>query len=198
MDKLTSEQLTELTRRISTSDREAFDQLFRALYAPLVRYSYRYLKEKASAADIVQDAFIKLWHKRELLDPEQSIKAYLYKTVRNLSLNHIRNRSFEESGLEYEDIPAAEISVDSDQDDVKTDRLNLLKDWIMKLPERQQEAFKLSRYEGLDHEEIAEVMEVSKRTVNNHIVQAMKNIQSFYDDYKSEMNTVGYGRKILE
>jgi RNA polymerase sigma-70 factor, ECF subfamily len=193
MNELTSSRLSNIAERISRSDKKAFDELFRELYAPLVRYSFGYLKDKDSASDIVQDAFIKLWHKRETIDTELSIKAYLYKIVRNLSLNHIRNHSKEEIGLELVDLSVSESTQFSTQKDDSNHQLELLKQWIMKLPERQREAFKLSRYEGLDHEEIAEIMNVSKWTVNNHIVQAMKNIQSYRDDYHSEIRNVGYG-----
>jgi len=193
MNKLTPKQLARLSKQISKSDKNAFDKLFRAFYEPLVRFAFRYVKQKASAADIVQDAFIKLWHKRETLDAELSIKAYLYKIVRNLSLNHIRNRSFEQTGLEIIDFPADDDSDDNNQKNADSFRLNLLKKWISELPDRQREAIKLSRFEGLDHDEIAEVMNVSKRTVNNHIVQAMKNIQRLYEDYHSETRNLGYG-----
>jgi RNA polymerase sigma-70 factor, ECF subfamily len=192
MNELTSGQLSQIAEKISKSDKAAFDQLFRSLYAPLVRYAFSYLKDKSSASDIVQDAFIRLWHKRESIDAEQSIKAYLYKMVRNLSLNHLRNRSFEEVGLELVDLSVND-SADQPYEEGVNHHLELLKQWIMKLPERQREAFRLSRYEGLDHEEIAEVMNVSKWTVNNHIVQAMKNIQSYYDDYHSEIRKISYG-----
>jgi RNA polymerase sigma-70 factor, ECF subfamily len=192
MNELTSGQLSQIAEKISKSDKAAFDQLFRSLYAPLVRYAFSYLKDKSSASDIVQDAFIRLWHKRESIDAEQSIKAYLYKMVRNLSLNHLRNRSFEEVGLELVDLSVND-SADQSYEEGVNPRMELLKQWIMKLPERQREAFRLSRYEGLDHEEIAEVMNVSKWTVNNHIVQAMKNIQSYYDDYHSEIRKISYG-----
>jgi RNA polymerase sigma-70 factor, ECF subfamily len=193
MNELSSDQLSQLAERISKSDKDAFDQLFRELYASLVRYAFSYLKDKSSASDITQDAFIKLWHKRETIDADLSIKAYLYKMVRNLSLNQLRNRSYEDVGLELVDLSAENSLQFESEDDGTNHQLELLKQWIMKLPERQREAFRLSRYEGLDHEEIAEVMNVSKWTVNNHIVQAMKNIQSYYDDHYSEIRKIGYG-----
>ncbi|MGD8428291.1 MAG: sigma-70 family RNA polymerase sigma factor, partial [Balneolaceae bacterium] len=86
---MSAEQIQIWVQKISESDREAFDKLFRLLYPRLVRYSYKYVHNKASAADIVQDAFIALWKKRSRLDPQRSVKAYLYQTVRNRSLNYL-------------------------------------------------------------------------------------------------------------
>lgn len=192
MNELTPEQFSQLSKRISKSEKEAFDTLFRILYGALVRFAFRYVKQKANATDIVQEAFIKLWHNREALDDELSIKAYLYKIVRNLSLNHIRDHSFEQTGLEIPDLPAEDKSDVANRRIKDLNRMNLLKQWITELPERQREAIKLSRFEGLDHDEIAEVMNVSKRTVNNHIVQAMKNIQRMYEQNHSEKRNLGY------
>jgi RNA polymerase sigma-70 factor (ECF subfamily) len=66
------------------------------------------------------------------------------------------------------------------------ERMDLLKNWITDLPERQREAFELSRFEGLDHDEIASVMNVSSNTVNNHIVAALKRLRDRYNVYLKE------------
>ena len=61
-----------------------------------------------------------------------------------------------------------------------------LHEWVEQLPERQREAFELSRFEGLDHEEIAQVMQVSARTVNNHLVAALRQLRIHYDMHIGE------------
>jgi len=182
MNEAQTEALKDFSSRISNSDRVAFDQLFRILYASLVGYSMKFTKEKESACDIVQDCFVKLWSVRQTLEKEGSIQAYMYRMVRNTTLNYLRDNSREQYGLEMDEL--AKITADSEEDlseNQQSVRMNLLKKWISVLPERQREAFELSRFEGLDHEEIASVMEVSPRTVNNHIVEALKNIQRSHD-----------------
>ena len=67
--------------------------------------------------------------------------------------------------------------------DSQHEQLNLVKQWIETLPDRQKEILKLSRFEELSHEEIATVLEISKRTVNNHIVSAMKKLKKYHDEY---------------
>lgn len=179
----------EQIRRIAASDRKAFDRLFRSIYPALVRYAFRYVKNRAIAGDIVQDAFVKLWEKRRELDPSGSVKAYMYRIVRNRALNYIRDHSNESVGLEHaEDIevdPTIQVDGNADGSD---ELFQLLREWINELPERQREAFELSRFEGLDHEEIAGVMEVSPNTVNNHIVAALGNLRTCYDAYHNEVN----------
>ena len=188
MNQLRNEHVSQLFSQISASDKKAFDELFRKSHASLVVFSCRYVKDKQTAFDIVQDTFIKLWNNRTSLSDVDLAKSYLYRVVRNLSLNHIRDNANTQTGL---DLVGDEAILDgekqiawsnpadyNDSDYVQT-RIALIKQWIAKLPERQKEAFELSRFEGLDHHEIAEVMNVSARTVNNHIVKALENIRKF-------------------
>ena len=174
----------QLTNRLIQSDREAFDRIFRLLYAPLVRFSYKYMNDKDAASDVVQEVFIKLWQVREELAENESIKAYLFRMVRNRSLNHLRNNSYEVTGLELVEKQADE-RADSGitESNPYKEKLEMLKSWIQKLPDRQRDVIEMSRFEGLNHAEIAKVLNVSPRTVNNHIVAAMKNIRQFHDDY---------------
>jgi len=189
---LSTEQIRVWVQKISESDREAFDSLFRCLYPRLVRFAFKYVHSKAIAGDIVQNVFIALWKKREELDPRQSVKAYLFQAVRNRSLNYLRDHSRETIGLETADKSQAESMEHTNPQEEADRRMDLLKQWISDLPERQREAFELSRFEGLDHDEIADVMNVSPNTVNNHIVAALKHLRGRYDLYKKELNEIGY------
>ena len=150
-----------------------------------VAYAHRFLKDKADATDIVQNAFIKVWENRSNLDPNQSLVAYMYTIVRNLSLNFIRDHQqkhaeLDERTLTIHDKPDIFYESDSSPREV-------IKVLVEALPERQREAFELSRIDGLQHEEIAEIMDVSPRTVNNHIVSALKSLRKAYDEKRTEL-----------
>jgi RNA polymerase sigma-70 factor (ECF subfamily) len=190
MNNISAKQIRIWVRKISESDQKAFDSLFRHYYTQLVHFGCRYVKNKATASDIVQECFVKLWEKRHGLDPNQSIKAYLYQMVRNRSLNYIRNHSREQIGLEWQqqdnhNITDGHVEEEKSADD---EFFEVLRQWIDELPGRQQEAFKLSRFEGLDHEEIAEVMDISSNTVNNHIVAALQTLRDRYNEYQEVKN----------
>jgi len=162
--------------RIRDSDPAALEAFFRAVHAPLVRYAARFVPD-AGAEDIVQDAFVRIWNGRERIDPSQSLKAFAYRTVRNLCLNRIRDGKTRETLLaERYEVPIHSTpSPDHDLD--QSDLAVRLKEWIEALPDRQREALELSRFEGLSHEEVAEAMGVSPRTVNNHLVKALRTIR---------------------
>ena len=171
---------SKLTNQLIKSDQKAFDQIFRLLYSSLVKFSYKYLKDKSAAVDVVQEAFMKVWQNRKDLTRNQSIKTYLFRTVRNLSLNYLRDTSRMTYGLETDSLIA---EGNLSHQDSQHEQLNLVKQWIETLPDRQKEILKLSRFEELSHEEIAMVLEISKRTVNNHIVSAMKKLKKYHDEY---------------
>lgn len=145
------------------------------MHPVLLRYAWRFTGEREAARDVVQDAFFKLWQIRETVDPSRSLKALLYTMVRNLALNSKRaarhtNGVFPEHGL-VDTTP----SVDQR---VQAEMLNAhLRQCINELPRRRREAFMLSRYEGLSHSEIAQVMGLTPRTVNTHIVLALKDLR---------------------
>jgi RNA polymerase sigma-70 factor (ECF subfamily) len=190
MNHLNAELIHHWAVRISESDREAFDNLFRSLYPPLVRFAIKYVRNEAAARDIVQDVFVMLWERRREIDPRRSLKAFMFTSVRNRALNFIRDHSAENIGLE----PLDESKMSTVDMPGNLNAANPLADhlrkWIECLPARQREAFELSRYEGLDHDEIAMVMDVSPSTVNNHIVAALDNLRSQYDAYlKNQVNT---------
>lgn len=184
MDSISEQQFSEWARSIKNDDERAFKKMFDATFENFVRYAWKYTKNKDSAMDIVQESFIKLWQVRGTLDPAQSLKSYFYRMVKHKSLNYLRD--VKQHTEEIEDLQIADnsMSLYSDSENDSPDLIEPLKHWINELPDRQKEAFKLSRYEGLTHDEIAEVMEVSPRTVNNHIGAALNNLQERYRNFK--------------
>lgn len=169
-----------LCRRLKASDRDAFERVFRTLHDALFRYVRSMTDTPAIASDITQDVFVRLWDVRERLDPSRSLEAYVYRMARNRVYNHHRDRRTQadkhadmqaRAALDEGGAPLPDAALQSDVLEAN------IKAWIDDLPKRQREAFVLSRFNGLSHDEIAAVMDVSPRTVNNHIVSALKTLR---------------------
>lgn len=182
-------QQQKLAAGITKSDQKAFDELFRAMYPRLVRFAFKITQDWNGSCDITQDVFVMLWQHRKQIDPERSIRAWLYRSVRNRAFNYLRDRRDKRDvagpatmeTLTDDSFPA-DAGVSGDGQD---DRLNIkLYEWINELPDRQREAFELSRFEGLYHHEIAGIMNVSVKTVNNHLTAALKQIRSSYEKFR--------------
>lgn len=144
------------------------------MHPALLRYALQVTHDEAAAYDVVQDAFIKLWNVRETLDPERSMKALLYRIVRNLALNQQRAKHHEEAKRAAMPVPDPTHTT-SPEEVMDAEALGArIREWIAELPPRRREAFQLSRFEGLSHEEIAQVMNLTPRTVTNHIMLALQ------------------------
>jgi RNA polymerase sigma-70 factor (ECF subfamily) len=171
--------LEALCRGLKASDPKAFEGLFRLLRDDLLRYVQSIVRGGPEAHDLVQDVFVSLWGLRETLDPSQPIKAYLYRMARNRAYRHLRD---ERSHAQKHDLirqrldgaagaPGLDAVLDADLLGAR------LQTWIQELPERQREVLVLSRYHELSHREIAAVMGISPRTVNNHLMRALEHLQ---------------------
>lgn len=172
MESVSDEQLATWCRRLRNGDRAALEALFRAFYPALVRYARSLTQHRSVSA---QDAFIRLWQRRAKIDPERSVQALLYMMVRHRALNRMRNATNRADLLQTMDdrtpLPSPDDAADAE---LLGERL---RGWIDELPERRREAFRLSRFDGLSYREIADVMEISARTVENHIRLALKHLR---------------------
>ena len=167
------DDLRPLVVRLRAGDRAAFEALFRGLHGDLVRYARSITPD--GAEDAVQDAFLRVWRRRDTLDPERSIKALLYTAVRNKLFNRARDASRRRDLHETMDAPPSPAQPDAGLDAALLGEH--LRGWLADLPERQREAFRLSRFEGLSYAETAEVMACSVKTVENHIGRALRTLR---------------------
>jgi RNA polymerase sigma-70 factor, ECF subfamily len=168
-----------LSARLARSDPDAFELLFRQFRGRLVAFVSGILHDSEAAHDVVQDVFAELWEMRAEIDASQSLRAFLYRMARNRAYNLVRDRRIH--AVKHEQIrsgSASEGTLSNGIDDALDARLlgESVRRWLDDLPERQRDALRLSRFEGLSHAEIAKVMEISPRTVNNHIVRALSTL----------------------
>ncbi|MDG5766769.1 RNA polymerase sigma-70 factor [Balneolales bacterium ANBcel1] len=177
---------TKLSSGILEFDKKAFDECFRAMYPRLVRFACKITHDWNASCDITQDVFVMLWQQRDTIDPDRSVRGWLYRSVRNRSFNYLRDRKNAAGQEVIDTVPDDSFPVDGDpHSDREAALLDAkLREWIRELPERQREAFELSRFEGLIHDEVAAVMEVSPKTVNNHLTAALKQIREKYAQFR--------------
>ncbi|MDQ3112304.1 MAG: RNA polymerase sigma-70 factor [Bacteroidota bacterium] len=157
---------------IREGDAAAFEQLFHFYYAPLCRYAGGIVTETEDAEEIVQQVFLRIWERRKELNITVSFKAYLYRSVHNASLNHKQRRR---KDVRLNDGPlrivhAAEASHEMDVKQLEEEISKALK----VLPEQCRKIFELSRFEELKYREIAELLDISVKTVENQMGKALR------------------------
>ncbi len=176
--KYTNEELLELLK----NDQEtAINYLFKRDYEYLCKTSNRILKNSTIAEDIVQDVFYELWKKRQNLNVKIAIKAYLRRATINKTLNYIRdNKVVMEEDSKYENIPHKDsIALSLEKKELE----KKINEAIDLLPPKARMVFMLSRFEQLSYKEIAAKLDISPKTVENHISKALKHLRTFLKPY---------------
>jgi RNA polymerase sigma-70 factor (ECF subfamily) len=177
-----------LRDRVGTGDEEAFEDLFRRLSEPVFRFVCGMVQDEALAHDITQDTFAKLWSIRDRMDAVDSLRAYLFRMARNRVYNHQRDQQVRRDNEEHLRDAHPNASPPPPDQALDADMLrSLLEQWIGELPDRQREALALRRQNNLSHDEIANIMDVSPNTVNNHIVRAMRRLRSRLHDHRPDL-----------
>ena len=154
---------------------QAYSQLFSQFNGLLFRIAWTYLKSEEEAREAVQEVFISIWHKRDELSFNEGLKAYLIRSIRNRSLNMIRSRNNRPDTVAIEDRDFA-APEESDMGP-SPELLQKVQNEIKRLPQKCREIFILSRVDGLSYKEIAEILEISTKTVENQISIALKKLR---------------------
>ena len=168
-------------RLLIKGEAEGFNTLFALYHKQLYRQSGKYLKDVHLAEDAVQDVFIKLWLKRDSLDPDKPIHAFLAVCLRNHVLNMIRHQKRRILGA-YEIKEEHHPVTNCTEDDMQlAEYRKILKSGIDIMPEKRREIFRLKMNYGLSNEQVAKKLKVSKNTVKAHFFQGNKQIKSYLE-----------------
>jgi RNA polymerase sigma-70 factor (ECF subfamily) len=166
----------DLQERIRAGDEGAFDSVFRAHYPHLVRMAESFVRERALAEEIAQEVMLELWRRRESLKVEQTFRAYLIRSTRNRALNQIRHqRIVEREAASAAVDPPSSPSAEEEILGVELERV--VRDAIDGLPDNCREVFRLSREHGLSYAEIANALEISVKTVEKRMGQALAELR---------------------
>lgn len=171
-------------------DQNSFESLFRSEYKGLCFFAQMYVKDSEAAREIVQDAFLGLWEKRETIDTSRNIRSYLTTGIRNKCLNYLRdNKKFHTNLLEIENLPANDEQPDSINSDHLTEQElhTSIQTAISELPEKCREVFLLSRNENLKYREISEKLGISVKTVEAQMSKALQYLRTRLAGYLKVM-----------
>jgi len=165
----------DLYQRMVAGDVDAFNQLFKAHYESLVRMLYKKCFDQTLAEDIVQNVFIELWSKRKERVLPKSVGAYLSTSVKNRYIDHFRkqkNLADKKKAYLQQSLP---LNIASPEEELLNQE-NLAKIYrkIEELPPKTKVVFQLSRFENKSYSEIAEALDISVKTVEYHISNALR------------------------
>ncbi len=170
-EKLSDERLSLL---LFNGDNGAFEEIFNRYWSKLYAAAYKRVKHREAAEEIVQDLFTLLWSKRKSVQIHTSLAAYLYTSVRYMVFNHLQKEMVR--GNYKDSVQVGNIFYDnSTEETVLLNDLNSnIEKEINHLPPKCRSVFELSRKKNKTNREIAEVLDISEKTVEGHLTKAIK------------------------
>ncbi|MFO7892065.1 MAG: sigma-70 family RNA polymerase sigma factor [bacterium] len=168
--KMSEQQLAEA---IKSSDSAAFKLLYHKYYEPLYRYIFYRLHSKELTKDLLQDVFTRLWLNRKKFDSSKSLKAYIYSITSNLVIDYYRKRS---SRIKYRN-ESFRIKVFT-ADDSPEEKISI-QNAVSKLKDKVKDVFILNRYEGFTYKEIADIQDISVKTVEKRMSKALQSLRDY-------------------
>ncbi len=157
--------------RISWGDPQAFERLFNDYYAPIFSFFKRRGVPHANAEDLAQDVFVNVWKKRAQLDEGKSIRGYLYTAAYNTLKMHFRSKSTRDAHMQKLAIEQQDLVLNAKDEFDVNEHINKA---LNSLPEYQKVVFVMHRYDGLSYKEIAQVLDLSVKTIESRMSKALK------------------------
>ncbi|OJV55360.1 MAG: hypothetical protein BGO31_20745 [Bacteroidetes bacterium 43-16] len=168
----------DLLQRLKLGEHVAFEQLYRKYAQRLTIKLISLLRDRELAGDILQDVFVKVWERRELINSSQSLSGYLYTIAANMAKDTFRSAMHRQlyihahSGLEE---GTDTVSRFVDQKDMQL----AIEQALAKLPPRQREVYTLYKIEGLSYKEIQDMLGIGKPAVNRLLQEAGKKMREY-------------------
>ena len=182
-------QLTdaEVMLELKAGNMDAFDVLLGKYRKPIVHFMFRMVHNQAVAEELAQEVFLRVYRSRETYRAEARFSTWLYRIATNLGVNHARDTRHERSASTvYLDAVDAETGTTPDVADatpsvevelLRQERMKAIRECVMALPERQQTAVLMHKYEGMDYKQIGEVLKLSESATKSLLFRAYQTLR---------------------
>ena len=174
--------MDNLILQIQQDNEHAFKQLYQAYYIRVVTFITGIIKKHDIAKDLAQDVFVNLWINRKTLDATRSLQNYIFVSSRNAAINYLKKEMvFSSEPLEAQ----ADVSTGNMVEDTffAKEIALLIEMVVSEMPEQRQRIYRMNREQGLSNEEIADRLGISKRSVENQVSLALKEIREVVAAY---------------
>lgn len=176
----------QLMLDVKAGDDSSFDFLLRKYRSPVVNFLYRMVRDTATAEDLAQEVFLRVYRARKQYIPTAKFTTWLFRIATNLALNSVRDTRYQKLSVSLDaqpdgedsaplELPARELRID--QKMVERDRTELIRKAVWALPEKQRAAVLLHKYEEMDYAEIAKVLECSESALKSLLFRAYETLR---------------------
>ncbi len=165
-----------------SGDQDAYEAIYNEYWPRLFAYVYNRLKSKAITEEIIQEVFFSLWNRRSELKLNHSLNAYLFTAVRYQLFNYMKadkvRRAYASSYAQFLDADHS-----NEQYMAYADLVNAVEKEVSRLPEKCQQVYRMSRNEHQSIQDIATALNISHKTVENHLTRALKHLRIAFREY---------------
>lgn len=172
------DQLKEVQRRIAVYDDEkAYKELFFIFYKALTQFAFSFVKSREMAEEIVSDVFINIWKGRKHLEEIENLKTYLYISTKNISLKYLlRQHKQVAIAIDSLTIELEAKEIHPEQMMITADMVHKISEAVNQLPPRCKLVYKFIKEDGLKYKEVASILNISVKTIDNQLAIALKKI----------------------
>jgi len=163
----------ELVEKLKEGDSFAFEVLFYKYRNKVKGFAQKMVPSQIDPEETVQEVFVKLWLKKEMINPEKDFQSYLFSIAKNLVLDHLKSAVNRKLYFVDEHFQQDLQSDESLEHTIPTDFEEQMLSLIEQIPERRREIFRLSRFEGMTYKQIAERLNITENTVDSQIRNAL-------------------------
>lgn len=175
----------QLMLDVKSGDEESFGILLRKYRAPMVNFLYRMVRDAATAEDLAQEVFLRIYRARKQYSPSAKFTTWLFRIATNLALNSVRDNRHRQMDVSIDapakedeapvELPAREMRIDEYM--AERDRTAFIRNAISALPEKQRVAVLLHKYEEMDYGEIARILDCSESALKSLLFRAYETLR---------------------
>lgn len=166
----------EKIEALCSGDHKAFENIFVMYFRRVKLFIKGIIKSDAEAEELAQDVFVKLWLNRDKINVDKSLNAYIYAIARNSTFNAIKHKNVVQS---YHNELPSDIDNDTPEEICFANEIALLIEMtVTQMPTQRQKIYILSKHKGASNEEIATQLDISKKTVENQLSLALKELRN--------------------
>ena len=169
-----------LLKQLQLGSEQAFAQIYDQFSRPLYRNILYLVKDEDIAEELLQDLFLKLWLKREHIDPNRKWLSYLYESANRMVIDHFRKIAKDQRMINHLILTTVDHVTNAEDKLIDQETHALLAKAIEHLPPQRKLVFKLCKMEGKSHKEVAELLGISTHTISNQIKAANKSLKEFF------------------
>jgi RNA polymerase sigma-70 factor (ECF subfamily) len=170
---------------VKAGDDASFDLLLQKYRTPLVNFLYRMVRDAATAEDLAQEVFLRVYRARKQYSPSAKFTTWLFRIATNLALNFVRDNRYRQMQVSLDapveedeapiQLPAKDMRIDEHM--LERDRAQIIRRAVAALPEKQRVAVLLHKYEEMDYSEIAKILECSESALKSLLFRAYETLR---------------------